>query len=154
MRPSVIGDRIFATCSWIIVVALLFGVVTLFFVDPSGNGPVAQLVGITAAKWFYILVYGTEASVLGYAKVKKKKNLRKHALVAIYLTAIFTGILTLMLGGISPNIIDNAVLFVLSGGCWLWWKFKTEYINPDEFNESLLTLREDNGGYWNDSERP
>lgn len=142
MPNTKLWDNFFATASWLIVIALLVAVVTLFFVDPSGSGPVAQLIGITAAKWFYITVYGTEALVLGYSKVKKKKRLRKQALLAIYLTAIFTSILTLLLSGLGLGLIDNMVLVVLAAGCWLYWKFKTEYITPENFHRAAHALRE------------
>jgi len=143
MRENKKWDAVFATASWVIVVALVVAVVSLLIQDPSGAGPVSRLLGVTAAKWFYIALYSAEALVLAYSKLWRRKELRKKALVAVYLTGLFTSILTLSIVGITPKIIDNVVLAVVAGGCWLYWKFKTEYIDPRAFDHSVMTMRDD-----------
>lgn len=137
-------DRVFATASWIIVLALLYGAVVIWFgATPSGQGPVAKLIGITGSQVFYSSLYGLEALVLGYSKAFKKKRLRKGALMAIYITGFFTSILSIAIAGFTPNVIDNLLLALLAAGCWLYWKFKTEYINPQHFAVLTQDLRDD-----------
>lgn len=137
-------DRVFATASWIIVIFLFISAYTVMFVSPpAGSGPVASLIGIAGAKIFYFVLYLVEAIVLAYSKFFKKKNLRKHTLVAIYCTGAFTSLLTLVGVGWSTKVIDNIVVTVVSAGCWLYWKFKTEYIDPATFEQDVDGLRSD-----------
>ncbi len=142
MKQSDRNDRIFSTASWIIVFALLFGVGYLWVFPPTGAGPVAQLIGIQGSQIFYTVLYSAEALLLGFAKVFKKKKLRKAALLTIYLTAMFTTILTFILAGVGFSIIDNVLLAVLSFACFLYWKFKTEYLDPDVFYEDIKDLKD------------
>lgn len=133
MNGTPFWDRVFKTASWIIVAALLISSYTVMFVALPGNtGPVGSLIGATGAKFFYFFLYLGEALVLAYSKVYKRNKLRKHALVAVYSTGAFTSILTLV-NGWSPKVIDNLVFTFVSAGCWLYWKFKTEYVTSEEF---------------------
>jgi hypothetical protein len=134
-------DIFFATLSWIIALSLLFSMIMLWVTPPSGLGPVAKLIGILGAQIFYSGLYGTEALVLAYSKLFRKKELRKKALMAIYLTALFTGILTFILGAPFSGFIDNAILILITGACWLWWKFKTEYIHPALYRSDVVEHR-------------
>ena len=143
MEDSKFWDGVFSTASWIIVIALFYGAAAVWLVPPSGSGPFAQLLGVTGAQVFYSLLYGTEAFALGYSKFFKKKNLRKNALLAIYLTGFFTSILIIIISGFVPGVIDNLILATLASGCWLYWKFKTEYLTPNQFYNSTCELRDD-----------
>lgn len=136
-------DNFFSGVSWIIVASLMVGVVTLFFIVPGSSGPVAQWLGPEGARWFYICLYGLEAVWLTAAKMFKKKTYRKNALLVIYLTGIFTTILSYLGPGLTVKIIDNVVFTIVSAACWLYWKFKTEYINPAAFQAVAATLHED-----------
>lgn len=126
-------DVVFATASWIIVIFLFIGAYTVLFVSlPGSSGPVAQLVGTTGAKYFYGVLYSGLALLLAYAKVFKKRVMRKHVLVAVYITGAFTSILTIATIGWDVKVIDNLVFTFVSAGCWLYWKFKTEYLTSSQ----------------------
>lgn len=142
MTQTPTWDRVFAFASWMIVVFLLISAFSVMFVSlPTGTGPVAGLLGITGAKWFYFALYTIEAAVLAFSKLFKRKTLRKHTLVAIYCTGAFTSLLTLAGVGFSPKVIDNISMTVVSAGCWLYWKFKTEYIRDEDFQRDMKELK-------------
>lgn len=144
MPTTPVWDKVFSTASWLIVVFLFISAYTVMFVaPPAGSGPVAGLIGVVGAKFFYFFLYIIEAAVLAYSKLFKKKNLRKGALVAIYCTGAFTSLLTLAGVGWSTKVIDNIAVTVISAGCWLYWKFKTEYIDPSLFERDVDGLRPD-----------
>lgn len=137
-------DRVFATASWVIVASLLFAAFAVMFISvPGASGPVAGLIGAVGAKWFYFFLYLGEGLTLGYSKIRKKKELRKHTLVAVYVTGAFTSLLTFASVGFSPKVIDNVIFTVVSAGCWLYWKFKTEYVDYSFFEQDIDELRPD-----------
>lgn len=136
-------DRVFSTASWLIVVGLLYAAVAIFLASPSGAGPVAQLIGVHGSQIFYACLYTLEAVLLAFSKFFKKKKMRKRMLMVIYLTGFFTSILTISITGFVPKLIDNILISVVAAGCWLYWTFKTEYINPATFYEQTVDLRDD-----------
>lgn len=142
MTGTPLWDKVFSTASWLIVFFLLTSAFTVMFVaPPAGSGPVASLIGIYGAQWFYFLLYSGQACLLAYSKLFKKKKMRKSVLIFIYLTGAFTSILTLASVGWSSKVIDNIAVTVISAGCWLYWKFKTEYIDPRMFEKDADGLR-------------
>jgi len=137
-------DKIFSTTSWGLVFLLLFQALTLWTIFPPGpGGPIASAGGILVAKTFYTALYGSQAMLLAYSKWKRRKVMRKHVLMFIYLTGFFTSILTLTLAGWDVRLIDNFVAAVVAAGCWLYWTFKTEYISYEQFERDIDGLRED-----------
>lgn len=139
MRKRINWDKVFSFTSWLLVFFLAYGATVLWIFPPSGDGPIAGLVGILNAQIFYSTLYLTEAALLGYAKWKKKNRMRKNVLLLIYLTGFFTTLLGAILGGvpamISPKLIGNFVLSMAAAFCWLHWTFRHEYMTQEEFNE-------------------
>lgn len=125
-------NKVIAFTSWLIVFALIYSTISLFITPPSGAGPVASAFGVTFAQWFYAVLYTGLASLLAYSKFKKRNELRKKVLLVIYLTGFFTLILTIAIIGPSWGMIDNLTISTAAAVCWLWWKFKTEYISEEE----------------------
>ncbi len=136
-------DKLFATASWVLAAVLLYSAISLWVFPPTGAGPVGELLGILGAQLFYSVLYGSQALLLAYAKVKKKKKMRKYTLMFIYLTGFFTSILSVTLLGWSPKLIDNFALASLAAICWLYWTFRTEYINPTHFQKLSHHLKQD-----------
>lgn len=132
MPKNINMNKVVALISWLIVLALIYSTISLFITPPSGAGPVAQAFGVTFAKCFYASLYSIEALVLAFAKFTKRNQLRKTVLLAIYLTGFFTLSLTLAIFGPSWGMIDNLIISVAAAVCWLWWKFKTEYVTTEE----------------------
>lgn len=138
-------DKVFSTASWILVLVLVFATVSLWTIFPpvSTAGPVVNAAGIIGAKIFYSALYASQAILLAYSKFMKKKNMRKTVLMFIYLTGAFTTILSLVIGGFNYRLIDNLVATIIAAGCWLYWKFKTEYISYADFESDIDQLRND-----------
>lgn len=136
-------DRVFSTISWFIVVGLVFAAASLWLSPPTGLGPIGSWLGVSGAQYFYTVLYGVEALALAVAKLFEKKNARKHVLMVVYLTGFFTSILNLTITGFSPKLIDNLAVSAGAAVCWLYWKFKTEYISANALQEDTLELRDD-----------
>lgn len=144
MKSTPSRDKIFALLSWGIVFMMLYAAVQVSLTSSAGTGPVASAIGITAMKVFYASVYSGQALLLAYSKAFKKKQLRKGILMSIYLFMGFTTLLVIA-GPTSMSLLflDNAVITVVAALCWLHWKFRTEYLNPDEFNEFIALENEE-----------
>jgi len=141
-------DRVFSTTSWFLVLLLLFQAVTLWTLfPPSGAGPIAVAGGIFVAKVFYTVLYAGQALLLAYSKFMRRKSMRKNVLMFIYLTGFFTSILTLLLAGWDIRLLDNFVAAVIAAGCWLYWKFKTEYIDASMFERDIEELKRSHPDY-------
>lgn len=143
MRYSKKWDKVFSTLSWLIVFALVWSIISLWLSEPSGAGPVAGAAGILGAQIFYTALYSLQALFLAWSKIFKRKKMRRNTLMVIYLTGFFTSILTLTIAGWTPKIIDNLLIASSAAFCWLYWKFKTEYIDPKEFEDVVWKLRDD-----------
>jgi hypothetical protein len=126
----------------ILVFLLLVGGVSLFFADPLAQpaGPVAQILGSQLAAYFYASVFVIEGLWLSYAKVFKRKYSRKYALFIIYITLLFTILLEILLTGWGVAAVDNILGTIAAGWCWLNWKMRIEYLNPDEFHKEIEHL--------------
>lgn len=125
-------DKFFATISWIIVFALLYSIVALYITPPSGAGPIARALGTAGAQIFYTVLYAGEAGFLAFAKMTHRNELRKKVLLVTYLTGFFTSILTISILGVHPGLIDNLVISAAAAACWLYWKFRTDYVTYEE----------------------
>ena len=138
-----LSDRFFSIISWFVVAGLVVAAASLWFSPPSGLGPVGSWLGVSGAQYFYTVLYGGEALALAAAKLLRKKNARKHVLMVVYLTGFFTSILNLTITGFSTKLIDNLVISAGAAVCWLYWKFRTEYIPVNALQEDTLELRDD-----------
>jgi hypothetical protein len=136
-------DIVFSTLSWLIVVGLFFAAANIYITPPTGAGPLSQAIGIPKTQIVYFVVYAGEGIALTIAKLFKTKKIRKTVLMVIYLTGFFTSLLTLLIVGFVPQVIDNIVVAVAAAICWLYWKFKTEYIDPQLFIAEIEELRDD-----------
>lgn len=135
MPKYAMWDRVFSGVSWLIVGALISATVGVFMFPPTGLGPVAGALGIWGAQVIYGVLYGVLAVALAVAKLFRRKKFRKHVLMVTYLTGIMTTLLTVILVGFHPKIIDNVIIIVASAGAWVYWKFRIEYVNPKDFSE-------------------
>lgn len=141
MKTSKEMDKVFSTISWVIVVALIFSSISVWFAPPTGTGPIGGLLGVLGAQIFYSVLYSTEAAFLAFSKWKKRRRLRKNTLLVIYLTGFFTTTLTVLGVGWSVKFIDNFVFASCAAFCWLYWKFRTEYFDP-EFTDDEWSCRD------------
>lgn len=136
-------DVVFSTLSWIVVLGLFSaGVNTLIF-PPTGIGPIGTLFGVLGAQVFYLTVYWGLGIALAVSKLFRTKKIRKHVLMVTYLVGIMTTLLSFLIIGFSPKLIDNVLIVVVSAVCWLYWKFKTEYLDAATFDAEVEKLRED-----------
>lgn len=124
----------------------MFTGLTLLVTDPTffiPGGPVAAAFGGQVAAVVYGTLFVGLASMLTLAKVLKRKTMHKHALFAIWMTGIFTGILEIVLVGFTWSVADKIVVTISAAYCWLRWKFLTEYIDPHMFYRNIEPLRDD-----------
>ena len=136
-------DKFQQVTEYLISAAFIISAASLISAEPlEGKGLIVLIFGGHIALfiymiWFFILGFG-----LIYAKVRKHKKLHKNFLLAIYLTCIYTSILTFYLIGFI-GIIDDVVIGGLAAFFWIRWKFKTEYLRPGKFYIETLPFRDD-----------
>ena len=128
-------DKVVPVLSWFVVVFLIWNTVGLWLMPPTGLGPVAQLAGVLGSQIFYSVLYLTEAGLLTWAKLSGRMRLRKAMLLAVFFTGVFTYFLTIAVFGFSVQMLDNMGMFLLAGICYLYWKFRTEYLTEEQARE-------------------
>lgn len=138
MAKTTDWDKVFSITSWVLAAFLVYGAVVLWAIPPTGAGPIAGTVGIVAAQILYGCLYLVEASLLSYAKLKKKDKMRRRVLLVICLTGFFTTILGFALGGvpamITPKLIGNFILSIVAASCWLHWTMKIGYVDYESLS--------------------
>lgn len=128
-------DKTQSVVEYLVALPFLLGAAQLPFTDPLGTQGFLVFFGGRIALLLYALWFAFIALGLIYAKVRKKPRAHKNFLLAIYLTTIYTSILTWYVAGFLA-IIDDMVIGVLAAVCWLRWKFKTEYVDVAEYYEA------------------
>lgn len=135
-------DRTASVIEYVLAVLWLLAGVSAFGQEPFNNeGPVAQILGGTAALYAYTVIFSSIGILLIYAKVRKRKELHKRMLLISYLVATYTLILEVYIDKFGLNVIDSVIFAGLSGWLFLRWKFKTEYIDLADFDKSTAPLR-------------
>lgn len=141
MKRRVI-ERIISGVEYLISLVFINSGIQLFFLpDIVGNGPLFIL-GHHIALIIYALWFIFWALVLVYTKIFKKRKWHSRTLLILYLTALYTAMLTIAIVGWVDAIDDIFVALILAA-CWLRWKFKTEYLSPNYFRKSTEVLRTD-----------
>lgn len=131
MKKHLNWDRVVAVASWIIVLVLFYGFFYIMTHALNPASPFVKVMGVSGTRIFFSVVYGTQAGLLGYAKLFHKDRLRRHALLFIYLTGFFLAILGLILNGFTIRLVSNLVLASLAAICWLYWKFQNDYLSSE-----------------------
>jgi hypothetical protein len=134
-------DRVQNYSEWFLIVLMLAAAVMLLFNAPdvaarmaagTATGPVTNLLGAWGSAIVYAVVWGTEAILLAYAKLTKRQKLRKWTLFAIFITHLFSFVLSLSLRGIGTHIIDNLLITGLSAWLWVRAKLQDEYVEWED----------------------
>lgn len=122
---------------------LLGGISTaLSPVSPAGGALGALFSNRIMLVLFGLTFFLSGLAVL-YGTFRKRKKLVGTGLATIYLLSLFTFFLELFVFGASSTWIDNLIIAIISGLSWLWWKFKTEYLNLDEIRRIRQSLLEE-----------
>lgn len=115
--------------------ALLFmwgGINALSAEIPALSGVTAFLVGKYFI-YFYAAFFFFTGALLLYAKLRKRRNAHKTALVIMYLTCVYVTVLSIAISGITFGLIPNLAVGIVSAYLWLRWKFRTEYFDPKTY---------------------
>ena len=126
-RINRILDVIQNVVEYLITLPFLLSAVQLPFAEPLGaKGFVVLVFGGHVALYIYAVWFTFISLGLIYTKIKKKRRWHRNFLMMIYLTTIYTSILTFYIGGWS-DIIDDLVIGAIAAVCWMRWKFRFEY---------------------------
>jgi hypothetical protein len=132
-------DKVQNVVEYLLSIAFIIAALELIGADSlATHGVLSLIFGGHVALYIYMVWFFFIGVTLAYAKIKKKKKLHKHMLMAIYLTTIYTSILSMYVFGFGwTEIIDDVILGALAAVCWMRWKFKTEYINPHQLHSEV-----------------
>lgn len=88
------------------------------------------------------VIFFTCGAVLLLGKLCKKKYWVGKGLFACFLCFTFAAFVNMAAEGITTLSawLPNTVAATLTAGLWLWWKFKTEYLNIQEFRQHAIAL--------------
>lgn len=115
---------------WLLVVLFVGASVSeLTYAEPAVEGVLSFLFAGPVVSIIYAVWFALMAIALAYSKIRKRKRLHKHALMAMYLTTIYTIALSCAVGA-GFGIIDDVIIGLIAAACWMRWKFRTEYISP------------------------
>lgn len=129
---------------YLMAALFIYGGIVSAIAEPVSRGGVLVLIfGGEGALAVYTILFAGLGIWLIFAKVAKKKKQHKFALFGMFLSALYTVVLVLALGGVFLDIVDNLIAVVACAILWLRWKFITEYVDPDEFNDFVLEHRDD-----------
>ena len=110
-------------------IAVLF----LLTIDPpSGAGPIAGLIGIRFAMFFYAGLYAFEVILWIISKTRKSIRMRKWVLFTIFLTHQFTFFLAWNISGFGVKLIDNLFIWFVSGWLWIRTKLEHDYVEYED----------------------
>jgi hypothetical protein len=101
--------------------------------EPATSGVLGYLFSDPHIAWIYAVWFVLMALALLASKIWHWQRIHKYALMAMYLTTIYTVSLALALFGTGGAVIDDAIIGAVAAACWLRWKFKTEYVDWEEF---------------------
>lgn len=87
------------------------------------------------------LVFSGSGLGLLIGKLTKNKCLTGRSLMAIFCCFLFASLLQGQAYGWGFHAwIPNAIAAVLVGLLWLWWRFKTHYINVHDFRNQAIQI--------------
>lgn len=135
---------------WLLVLVFLtaaYGEVTT--AEPVVQGILGMLFSGPVITVIYATLFVVMALTLAAGKVLKNTKLRKHALLAMYLTTVYTISLSLALFGLGDaNIIDDGLIGLFAAACWLRLKQMTDWVpltallDPDTLEPKDLPPKE------------
>lgn len=127
----------------------LLGGLTILAGFTTATGPITPLDG--ALGWLYssrppLVLLGIVAALSGgyliLAKLKKSRRHTGRALMTCYLLYTFATLLQMLAAGVTAGI-PNLIGAVIFGLLYLRWRFKTAYVDPQHFVDSIEPLRDD-----------
>lgn len=138
-------DKAQSFTEYVIAALFIYGGLSLIGHPPiEAEGVLWILLGGTGALYVYMVWFLFLGSALLYAKLRQRKKLHKNILLCIYLTTIYTATLAVAFFGFHiTHILDDLVVGLLSALFWIRWKFRTEYIDPVEFQKTIEKYRDD-----------
>lgn len=120
---------------------IVAGVSTMF----SPLTPLHGALGFLFAHRWTLVVVGSVFSGSGawllLGKLLKKRYWVGHSLMAIFLCFLFSTLLQGAAFGWAPSYwLANGVAAVGVALLWLWWKFKTQYVNVPDFRKKAIKI--------------
>lgn len=90
---------------------------------------------------FGIIVVGSGLTLL-LGKLLRKKKLTGRGLMAVYLCFLFATLFQGIAFDWMPDAwVSNAIATIITAALWVWWKFKTEYIDIEKFKKEVADMQ-------------
>lgn len=137
-------DKLYSAVEYVLAALFIYGGFNSLFSDPLETfSPVYDLLAGQEAIYVYAIIFLATGFSLLIAKLFKYKKVHRVSLAVMYLTCLYVLILSYLIGVLSAGSLLTVFAGVAAAACWVRWKLKTEYIDPDHFSAELEDLRDD-----------
>lgn len=139
------SNRLISGLEYFIGAYLVFNGLLTVFADPDDSvvGLMHILYGTHLGLIIAGLIIAASGLTLLVSKIKKLKKTHGRGLFYVYLCYLFATILNFIAYGGTASWVGNAIGILVVGALWLRWKFKTEYVNPRQFRNKTIDMRND-----------
>lgn len=120
---------------------MLAGVLTPLYTAPHVNGSLGFLYSSRLSLSLFGLVFFLSGSMLLYGKMMKSKRWTGNGLFAVFTCFLFSGLIEVTARH-TPSIGNFASALIMAV-LYLRWRFKTAYIDPHHFTDTVDTERRD-----------
>lgn len=124
-----IGDKAQSFVEYLICLFFILGGISVLFADPVTGSDIQTILSGRVFIYTYFVWFLTVGTLLLTAKIRRKKKLHKHMLMATYLSTIFITILEYVLLGWGWHLADNVLIGIVAAWFWIRWKLRTEYLD-------------------------
>lgn len=137
-------DKLYSAIEYALAALWIYGGINSFFANPlTGPSAIFKLLAGQEAIYAYAILFFLTGAALLAAKLLGLKKWHRISLATMYLTCLYVLILSYLLGVLSAGSLITVLAGVAAAVCWVRWKLKTEYVDPDYFSAELEELRDD-----------
>lgn len=124
---------------------IISGITTAFGPLTQMNGAFGYIYSTRITLVAFGIIFFCCGVALLYGKIRKSRKWVGRGLMSIYLCYLFATFLQGFAYHWIPGFwVTNAIMTVIVGFLFLRWKFQTEYINPKNFTQDVVQLKQDN----------
>lgn len=125
------------------IYAVVSGLATSFRVPVPLEGLFGLLYGSRPVLIISGIIITISGLILMYGRFKRRRKIVGLGLMLIYISFLYTGTLNLLTDQIFIYYVTDFMAAALAAGLWIYWRFRTEYIQPRYFRADLIEIQRD-----------